>query len=227
MSDFLTLVQDLHRESGAAGIAPTSVIDQKGEAGRLVKWIREADLYVQTLWVNWRFLWAQFTANNTTTAGVNALAAPTDLNYWDFKTFKIILPGETDQNPLGVVEYDKVKSDILDTAQDIPSRAIVMPDNSLQFEPIPDAIYTIIADYFVKPTALAANIDVSDIPPEFHQVILGRAMILYGNFENAPEIKDQGNEIYIEQLARLENSQLPNQENARFTTGGFFEVIAE
>ena len=52
-------------------------------------------------------------------------------------------------------------------------------------------------------------------------------MILYANFENAPEIKDQGEEIYVEQLALLENDQLPNQEHARFNTGAEIEVIAE
>lgn len=227
MSTYLELVQDLHRDVGAAGVAPTSVTSLVGEADRLAKWVREADLYIQNLWVTWRFLWKQWTAANKTTAATVLLVKPTDLNFWDFKTFKIILPGETDQNPFSVVEYDKIKDSILDTSQDIPSRAIVMPNNDLNFEPIPDAIYTILADYYVKPTPLAANADVSLIPEEYHQVISGRAMILYGNFENAPEIKDQGEEIYIEQLARLENHQLPNQENARFTTGGLFEVIAE
>ena len=227
MSTYLELVDDLHREVGAAGVAPTAVTGLVGEADRLAKWVREADLYVQNLWVTWRFLWAQWTAANTTTASTILLAAPTDLNYWDFKTFKIIEPGETDENPLSVVEYDAIKGSILDTSEDIPSRAIVMPDNNLNFEPIPDAIYTILADYYVKPTPLAANADVSLIPEEFHQVILGRAMILYGNFENAPEMKDQGKEIYDEQLSRLENHQLPNKQNARFTTGGLFEVIAE
>ncbi len=227
MSTYLELVQDLHGETGAAGSEPTTAQDQKGELLRLTKWIREADIFIQLLWVNWRFLWKQFDTNNVTTAGVNLLAAPSDLNFWDFKTFKIIEPGETDENPFSVVEYDRIKGVILDTSQDIPARAIVMPDNNLKFEPVPDAIYTILADYFVKPTPLAANADVSLIPEEFHQVILGRAMVLYANYENAPEIKDQGKEIYTEQLARLENHQLPNLENSRFTTGGLFEVIAE
>ncbi len=227
MSTYLELVQQLHTDVGAAGVQPTTAVTVTGETKRLADWVRDADLYIQKLWVTWRFLWDQFDTSNTTTASVNALAAPSDLNFWDFKTFKIIEPGETDQNPLAVVEYDSIKGQILDTSTDIPSRAIVMPDNNLQFEPIPDAVYTILADYYLKPTPMAANADVSLIPAEYHQAILGRAMILYGNYENAPEIKDQGTEIYIEQLARLENHQLPNLENARFTTGGLFEVIAE
>jgi len=72
MSTYLELVDDLHREVGAAGVAPTTVTAQTGEADRLTKWIREADLYVQTLWVTWRYLWTQWTVANTTTASINA-----------------------------------------------------------------------------------------------------------------------------------------------------------
>ena len=67
--------------------------------------------------------------------------------------------------------------------------------------------------------------DVSVIPVRYHKVILGRALILYANYENAAEAKTQGNETYTEQLARLENNQLPNQFGSRFRTGGSFEVI--
>ena len=227
MSTFLQLVVQLHDDVGAAGVAPAAVTGQTGEAARLVSWIQRGDEYVQLLWTNWKFLRQTFTTNNTTTASTATLAKPTNLKKWDFKTFTIIEPGETDKNLLASVEYDKIKSEILDTSEDIPSRVIVMPDNSLQFEPVPDAIYTINADYYDVPTLLAANADTSLIPAEYHQIIIGRAMILYANHENAPEIKDQGKEIYDEQLDRLENDQLPNLEHSRFTTGAMIEVIAE
>jgi hypothetical protein len=225
MSTNLELVQQLHRDCGALGAEPTSVIDQVGEAKRLVNWIKQADNYVQLKWVNWKFLRQEY--SQATTATIATLTKPANLKYWDFKTFKIIEPGETDKNPFEAIEYDKVKADILDTTEDIPWRAIVMPNNDLRLEPVPDDAYTIEADYYDKPTLLAANADVSLIPEEFHQVIIGRAMILYANFENAPEIKDQGEEIYVEQLALLENDQLPNQEHSRFNTGAMIEVIAE
>jgi hypothetical protein len=225
MSTFLELLRQLHKEVGAVGSAPTAVTGLAGEASRLANWVIQADNYVQLKWVNWKFLRGEF--SQATTASIAVLAKPATLKYWDFKTFKIIEPGETDKNPLAAVEYDKIKSDILDTSEDIPWRAIVMPDNSLKFEPVPDAAYTIEADYYNKPTLLAANADVSLIPEEFHQIIIGRAMILYANYESAPEIKDQGEEIYVEQLALLENDQLPNQEHSRFNTGAMIEVIAE
>jgi hypothetical protein len=225
VSTYLQLVQDLHVEVGAAGVAPTTVTGLTGQAARLAMWIKSADNYIQKKWVNWKFLRAVYSVG--TVASTATAAKPAGLSYWDFKTFTIIEPGETDKNPLESIEYDKIKRDILDTSEDTPWRAIVMPDNSLLFEPVPDAIYTIGADYYVEPTLLAANGDISLIPEQYHQVILGRAMILYANFENAPEIKDQGEEIYTEQLALLENDQLPNQQHSRFNTGAMIEVIAE
>lgn len=228
MSTYLQLLQELHEEVGAAGVAPQGVTGLSGEAQRLASWVKRADEYIQLKWVNWKFLRNEFTVSNTTTASINTLSAPTGIRYWDEKTFTIIYPGETDKYPIPVVEYDKAKRDILDeTTESVPDRIILMPDNSLKFEPVPDGVYTINADYYVRPTLLAASADVSAIPEEFHRVILGRAMILYANFESAPEIKDQGEEIYVEQLALLENDQLPNQHHSRFNTGAMIEVIAE
>jgi hypothetical protein len=227
MSTYLELVQQLHVGVGAAGTTPQAVTGLSGEAQRLATWIQQADRYIQLKWVNWKFLRNEFNAANTTTASVATLAAPTGIKYWDWKTFTIIYPGETEKYPITSVEYDKIKRNILDTSEGVPSRVIIMPDSSLMFEPVPDGIYTINADYYVRPTQLAANADISLIPEEFHDVILGRAEILYANFESAPEIKDQGEEIYMEQLALLENDQLPNQNQSRFNTGAQIEVIAE
>lgn len=230
MSTFLQLVQDLHTEVGAAGVAPTAVTGQTGEAARLVSWIIRADMQVKRLWENWKFMRATY--SQATTATVNTLAKPTALKFWDTNdeesTFRCVYVGETDASLIDVVEYDEVKSEILDTDSGPPSRIIIMPDNSLLIEPTPDGAHTISADYYktAESTKLVNSTDVSVIPEEFHDVILARAMIFYANYENAPEIKTQGSELYSEVLARLENSQLPNKYNARFRTDGYFEVTA-
>lgn len=227
MSTYLELVADLHANVGAAGIAPTGVTGLTGEAARLANWIKRADNLIQCKWDNWKFLRNEFSSSNTTTAGIATLSAPTAINFWDEKTFMVSYPGETTKYPIEVVEYDAIKSQVLDTTQGVIDCVIIMPDNSLKFKPVPNGVYTIYADYYVRPTLLAASGDISAIPVKYHDVILGRAMILYANFENAPEIKDQGEEIYVEQLALLENDQLPNQFNSRFRTGAMIEVVAE
>jgi len=226
MSTFLELVQDLQREVGASGDEIASVISQTGENQRMVRWVRDADFYIQNRWLNWKFLWNQVQLNTVT--GTVGLAAPTDLNFWDFKTFKINDGGATDEDePINFVEHDSIKGLIRDTTQAKPATVIVMPDNSLEFEPVPDAVYEIHSDYFMKPTKMAANSDVSAIPEEYHQAILGRAMLLYANYEGAPEIKSQGQEIFEEAYGRLENHELPNQRWSRYqSTGSFFDVNA-
>ena len=225
MSTFLELVVELQEESGSSGDKITSVVGQSGENQRMVKWIRNSDMYVQNLWLNWKFLWTQVTVS--TGIGVG-LAAPTNLNFWDYKTFKINDGGVGDlDEPIDVVEHDATKTMLRDTNTNKPSNVIVMPDNSLDFDPPTDAVYKISADYFKRPTPMTANADVSLIPENFHQVILGRALTLYANYESSSEIKVQGQEIYDEVIGRLENSQLPNQRFSRFqSTGSYFDVNA-
>jgi hypothetical protein len=226
MSTFLELVQDLQREVGASGSQIASVVAQVGENQRMVRWVQDADFYIQNRWLNWKFLWNQ--VQIPTVPGNVGLAAPTDLNFWDYKTFKINdgTPGDEDGQIIAI-EHDMLKTLVRDNTQAKPGTVIIMPDNTLEFEPVPDAVYQIKADYFRKPTKLAANNDVSRIPEQYHQAILGRAMALYANYEAAPEIKAQGEEIFEEAYGRLENHELPNQRFSRFqSTGSFFDVNA-
>jgi len=228
MSSFLELVQDLHTECGAAGVAPTSVTSQAGEAARLVRWIQRADRDITLKWINWKFMRKTFSAagGNTTSASVATLAKPADHKTWDLDTFQIVYPGETQKVPLEAVEYENIKGDTLDTAEGPPARVIIMPDNSLQFEPVPDGVYTIHADYYKTYTKLTNNTDIPAMPVDYHDtVLLGRAMMYYANYENAPEIKQQGLELYEAGMIELENHQLPNQNYSRARTGGGFEVI--
>jgi hypothetical protein len=222
---FLQLVQALHTECGASGTAPQAVTNQRGESQRFVNWILRADRRIQGLWVNWKFLRAEY--SQPTTEDEATMPGPDDLGAWDLKTFRIIEEGTTEPVPLEAVEYEKVKQEIPDTRSGIPYRAVVMPDNTLRLDPPPDGEHQILADYWTAHVPMSQNTSESTIPEEFHDAILGRAMMFYGRYENAPEILEAGQELYEETLARLENKQLPNEDNSRYRTDGFFEVIAE
>ena len=218
--DFLTLVQRLFSDVNASGTEPTAVTGQQGEALRLVNWTLDADEFIQNLWTRWKYMRATFSEN--TVATVATIAKPAGLKQWDYETFFI------DGDPLAVVEYDKIKSEVLDTSQSQPSRVIIMPDDSLLFEPVPAIVHAITADFYQSHVPMVNNADVSDIPADFHMCIRARAQMLYGNFEEAPEQQRNGAQIYGEFLGRLQDSQLPNEENAQYKgSGGFFEVIAE
>ena len=225
MSTFLELVEDLHRECGAAGVAPTTVLNQRGEYARLVRWVAAADVYVQKLWDNWKFMRKEYSED--TLLDTAALPTVADAARYDEDTFKMIESGDTEKNPIEVVEYEDIKSEIRATASGVPDRVILMPDGTLEVDPPANGTHTISCDYYQNPVKMVGNTDTSIIPARFHDIILGRALILYANYESAPEVKAQGNEIYTETLARLENSQLPNKFGSRYRTGGLFEVTAE
>lgn len=222
MSTFKELVQDLHRESGAAGSVPSTVISQTGESLRMVQWIRRADLHIQKLWHDWKFLWSPTRYSADTVADTQDAIVPTTQGTWDEETFRI------DGELIDVVEYDKVKHEVFDTTStDQPSRIIILPNKNLRFDPVPDAVYTITADFFLKPVAMTADANISKIPEEYHELILGQALIYYGNYENAKDAKIYGTELVAEWLPILESEFLPNEFNSRRTSSGNrIEVIA-
>jgi len=227
---FLQLVQALHRESGASGTAPTSVVNQTGQNLRLVNWIKDANLDVQNLWLNWKFLYSTDTGR-TLTPGDNTLAAPDDFGdgMWDVTTFRIVPEGDTQEQHIDVQQFEDVKDELLDESEGTPFRVTVMPDDSLRFEGTPDAEDEFRAVYYRGPDEdeLAVNSDESSIPSRFRRVILGRALQLYANYESAPEVKIQGDEIYDTYLARLENKQLPNRDHARYRTGADIQIMVD
>jgi hypothetical protein len=238
---FLQLTQDLFREVGAAGSAPTTTVGQTGEALRLVNWIHDADLDIQNLWVDWKFLRVTLTAyltagGNTginTTQGGSISAQPADLAEWDFRTFQIFPQGSTTPQDMGVFEWQQVRWDVFDlTDQAQPWRVIIMPDNTLRWDLTPDQSYQVQMEYRKQPYDLKNDADVSIIPARFaNRLIVEWARLKYGLFENAAEqvtaakaaiygmVNESGIMTMPGLLAQLENDQLPNAKNSRLQQG--------
>jgi len=231
VNTFLYWVQELHRESGAAGRAPTTVTGVTGEAARLVGWVKEANQSVQRLWDNWKFL--RTTYSQACTAGTNTLAAPADIGAgtWDLDSFMITESGQSISSPILVYEYDNVKQEPIDTSSGVPWRVVVMPDNSLRLESTPNAAHVIAADYYREPAVdeFDVDADTSTIPAKFQRIILAEALLMYAEYEGAQEAKTKGDRIKGEIMPRLENSQLPNGGNSRYKVGAgrHIEVIAQ
>ena len=225
MATFLSLVQLLHQESGSTGVAPTSVEGQVGERKKLVDYIANADYEIQSYWHNWKFLRDTTTFNETTIADQQTIVKPSTLNFWDIRTLRV------DGQLIDVVEYEDVLGEVFDTtSRKQPSRIIIMPDNNLRLDPIPDGAYVFTGDFFKKPVKMSVNGSISLIPEEFHEtVILGNALIKYADTENAGEISDKGLRLYESHIGQLESSQLPNKNNSRYNSEQQvpIEVIAE
>ena len=238
---FLTLVNDLWREVGAAGSPLQTTVNQTGEALRLVNWVHDAELDIQNLWVDWKWLRSILSCYTPVGANTGILTAPSggvsaqpvDLAEWDYKTFKILSPGSTYYVPMRVQEWQEVRHEVFDTTdQGQPSRVIVMPDNTLRWDLTPDQAYQIQVEYRAQPYDLKLDNDVSNIPARFaNRIIVEFARLKYGWFENAQEqiglaqlmIMGGSNDTSIltiqSLMSQLENDQLPNRKNSRLQQG--------
>jgi hypothetical protein len=238
---YIQLVQDLFREVGAAGVAPTTIVGATGEAARLVNYIHDAELEIQNLWVDWKWLRKTLTfytgtqdrVGIYTTQGGAVSAYPADLAEWDWKSFQLLPPNNTSFQNLETAEWQDVRNQIFDTTDfSQPWRVIVMPDNTFRFDLIPDQSYQCYAEYRAVPYDLKADADVSNIPARFgNRIIVEWARMKYGLFESAAEqtaaaklhiygtLDDAGIPTNNGLLAALENDQLPNRKNSRRQQG--------
>lgn len=217
MSNFRELVEELATEYCGAS-APNSVTNQKGESKRFVDWINRANKDLQNLWANWKFLWVNSTFSTVTDQ--RAYTPFTDIGEWNATQFYI------GDDPLAVT-YHETSGRFDQTETGKPHTVVIMPDNSLQLYPLPDAAYSINCEYYRAPQELKENTDISLIPEKFHDVIVLRAVVKYAHYESAPELLELARVEYPERLTQLEASQLPGQNSMHNFSMNDFRVETE
>lgn len=255
--NFVTLCQDVFREVGAAGIAPVTTVGATGEWLRIVNWVRDAELEIQNLNVDWRWLRktlpfytkAQTQASIYTDNTGTVSAFPTDLAAWDLKNgvWQLLPPNNTTFAPIMVYEWEVVRNTIFNTTNfNQPWRVIVMPDNTLRFDLIPDQAYQCQTEYRTVPYSIGTSgtpdNDVSFIPARYaNQLIVAWSQLKYGLFESAAEQVSRANMLIYGNpagreaalaggqsgmLDRLENDQLVNRKKARFSQGNDLILVS-
>jgi hypothetical protein len=223
--NFLQLVNQLQFESGAGNAPLTSVIGQTGETKRLVDWVRQANIRIQTMYVDWKFLRSQLEPTFITGIGMQDYAAPDDLNYWNMKSFVL------DDIDIRATEYHPIDDRFQSNTIGRPDKVSVLDDNQLRFWPVPDGGYLVEAEYFIKPVDLDpmvvdANSQISLIPEQFHWVIVYDALRYYANYENAPEIMNQAREGIALWMPRLEAHQLRGSQVGTIADGNEIVIRA-
>lgn len=220
--NFLQLVQKLHQKTGGAGAAPTTVIDQVGESADYVSWVQEAWTLIQAEEQYWK--WMRKEANFQTQAGKSfylpsATAGETgydDVAMWlendSWRCYKTAT-GRSDESYLVWWDY-QIWRDTFDFATQaaITQKPTVIArrdaDNALLFGNTPDDVYTVTGQYQSTPADLELDADVPGLPARFHLIIVYRAMMLYGKFEAAPEVIEDGREEYDKLMSALRTDQL-------------------
>lgn len=221
---YLQLCQRVVQEAGIAGGGPSTVVGQNGKLLKVVNWVQQAWVDIQLKRPNWLFMWEEFTFD-TVADTRDYLAADysiTDLSLWDKYSFLIYetAVGASDQNELVFYEYPvwrgKYRNRMTDRSTERPQLLTILPNNKVRFEPMPDDAYTIEGEYkriaqtFVTSgTGTEDSQTPTDLPDDFHLIIVWQALKYYGFFENAPEVLDEAETNFDTLLFRLEQEQLP------------------
>ena len=237
MPTFLRLTQDLRRECSVAGDGPLTVTGQTTEYFRLIEWIQSSHEEIQTKWFDWGFLWGEagfstildqgsYNLSDSASMGgsgnvISDFAKMAKYNPGSGRTGeKLWIDGSTQLPYIPWSDYDLSAY----SSSGKPTAFTIKPDGAIAMLPTPDGVYAITFEYYKTPTVLVNDADISPIPERFHRAIVARAMIYYGNYENAPEIKADGMERYKEAMDQLEADQLPSSTEYRYSTNNDFQI---
>lgn len=216
--NYLQLVQDVWRESGSGGRIPSTVVNQTGEMDRLVRWVRHADVFIQALYADWNFLWGQ--QQFVTQPGIFVYSPAQAVSLFDRYAWKIA------DVPVDCLEYLEVKDAVRPSEPGAPAYVVILPSNNIRIDPTPDAEYLVEYDYFSPVLEMAINDNSQPaIPPEFHKAIVGKALMEYAEYENAPEIMQKGQSMYVHWIRSMEAKQLPGKRHFHTTAEGNDMVI--
>jgi hypothetical protein len=233
---FLQLVQRAMRDCGATGASLSTVAGASGEAQRFVDWVAQAWVEIQTKRDDWQWLRSSNLLGGgisfTTVGGQavypigtgagNAGIDPAIFGKWDEDAFRLYTTavGTNDETPLGCIPYDAWRNGwMISSARAVQTRPEIIaiaPNKSLCLGPPPTSLYTVTGDYYLAPSAMAADGDVpTGLPGQFHMAIVYLAMTYYAGYEAAPEVLARGQAGYGSLMGRLEGLQAEG-----ITTGG-------
>ena len=230
MSTYLQLANQLAQESGISGAAASisAVTGQTGQALRLVNWIAQAYKEIQNRHQNWRWLRSTFSVPTVVGTDTYAYGACTDTRLSALiSRFSRWIPFD-DSGATNIKRYltsGGVSGEMwmtflpwsyyrsiykLGTQNNGPIVHVTIdPQNQLMIGPKPDDIYTISGEYQMSAQVLAADGDTPEMPSEFHDLIVWRALEKYGRFSAAGEALARGISEGARVMRQLEANQLP------------------
>jgi len=227
--NFLALCQQTCVESGVASsvaiqTALPTVVGATGSLGRIVGWVSDAWNDLQCDHDDWDWMLSSVLLGGGVAFQTVAGQAPYPLGTgagtvgvavdsfgkWDRETPRCYptASGFTGEIFLDEVSFDEWRDGMmLGAMRNVQTRPVafaVGPDQSLCLGPPPNALYTITADYFMAPQALAADTDVPlGLPTRFQHLIIYTAMKKAAGYESAPELYQRASEEYAPMYAQL------------------------
>jgi hypothetical protein len=234
MKTFLQLCQAVCREAAVANgeSAITTTVGQIGQLGRIVEYVRQAWLEIQTRHqhsgLHWRWMRSNFeittVADQDSYAFNDAAVQDVRGTAEDITRFRNWMIQDWEDPPRIYLQSAGVGTQTFMTympwndfkylyriGTQNPSQPIhvsISPDNKLVVGPKPSGIYVINGDYMKGVQRFTANDDTPDLPEDFEDAIVFLALIKYGLQKNAAEAITMGEDSYATYIGALEGDQL-------------------
>ena len=185
--NYLTLCDDLLKESGTSDQGVFSVNGQTGISLKAVKWVRRAWIEIQGM-RDWRFLWQSSSFDTVIGQSeynpVTNLALSPELKSWITTSVRLVNGDETT-----VLEHIKWHDWAkLSVTIENPTAFTIRPDDVLVLNVAPTKAYQVLFEYYRRPQILVANNDIPLLSEEYHEAILYKAMAYLAAEQDAPEL---------------------------------------
>lgn len=192
------------------GTGPSAVTGQSGELNNVTRWIADADVAIQTLWQDWKFLWSSGPSSQQVLTGADTITTVTDLGT-EIEDGLVFTVAGRNYRPTWM-SWEAFRSSFRTNVKSTlarPTHWTVRPDNVIELShkaaaPIPWTI-----EYHRRPSRMTSNTQQSPIPTEFDRIILARAALMYAGREDAPEVVTSMAAEYDDLLEKMESAYLP------------------
>lgn len=204
---FLELCRRVREDSGVSGDGPAAVTDQRGILQRIVNWVKLANDEIQLEHDDWLFM--NYVTTQTLTAGqaefpLFSIGAPS------LRTLAKVYAGGQE---VPVISY----SDWLDNLPRFSASqtgaslmaVTLTPDQRLLVYPVLSTDVVVTIRGYTLPTPLLNNDDVPNIPAQYHEAIVARALMYYADYEEDTYRYNRATADYEKWLKRLSETQLP------------------
>ena len=199
--NFLQLCQRLRQETGISDSGPSNVTGQVGDMKRLVDWVQEAWVRIQSERNDWGWMWQRKTA--TLPSGAQTFDLGSSVGRLVSGTVYV------NDRLLREISYQDMRKAQKVVSARMPSFYAKRPDGIYEMDTTVDGDSAIEYECYSRPAPFVEAIDVPAIPDQYHMMIVWLALIDYALFDEAPELYQKAKVNYDKLMAELAVEQMP------------------